>query len=98
MQLGTLRRASRRQPVPQQLLPGRLRWTAAALLAACVAVPAVLAIFLAGRGKPGGLDSAIDPRIEAGLARFPRDRSGSGLRAYPRPGDNSSAASTSGAI
>jgi membrane-associated phospholipid phosphatase len=71
MQLGTLRRASRRQPVPQQLLPGRLRGTAAALLAACVAVPAVLAVFLAGRGKPGGLDSAIDPRFQAGLARFP---------------------------
>jgi membrane-associated phospholipid phosphatase len=71
MQLGTLRRASRRQPVPQQLLPGRLRRTAAVLLAACVAVPAVLAVFLAGRGKPGWLDAAIDPRFQAGLARFP---------------------------
>jgi membrane-associated phospholipid phosphatase len=71
MQLGTLRRASRREPVPQQLLPRRLRWPAAALLAACVAVPAVLAAFLAGRGKAGRLDSAIDPRIQAALGRFP---------------------------
>jgi membrane-associated phospholipid phosphatase len=44
---------------------------AAALLAACVAVPAVLAAFVAGRGKPGRLDSVIDPRIQAGLAHFP---------------------------
>jgi len=71
MQVGTLRRAPRREPVPQQLLPRRLRWPAAALLAACVAVTSVLAVLLAGRGKAGWLDSVIDPRIQAGLGRFP---------------------------
>jgi membrane-associated phospholipid phosphatase len=71
MQLGVLRRASEREPVPQQLLPGPLRAPAAALLAACVVVTAVAAAYLTGRGRPGRLDSAIDPRIQAELGRFP---------------------------
>ena len=71
MQLGTLRRASRREPVPQQVLPRRLRLPAAALLAACVAVTAVVGVYLTGRSRPGWLDSAIDPRIQAELGRFP---------------------------
>ena len=54
----------------QQLLPRRLRLPAAALLAACVIVTAVLAVF-GGWGQQGWLDSAIDPRIQAGLGRFP---------------------------
>lgn len=70
MQLGTLRRASRGEPVPQQLLPGSLLRPAAALLAVCVAVTA-LAALLVGQGKPGSLDSVIDPRIHAWLGHFP---------------------------
>ena len=49
--------------------PDFLRAAGAALLAACVAV--VLAAFVAGRGNPGRLDSALDPRIQAWLGRFP---------------------------
>ena len=41
----------------------------AVLLAACVAV--VLAAFAAGRGNPGRLDAALDPRIQAWLGRYP---------------------------
>jgi membrane-associated phospholipid phosphatase len=54
---------------PRALLPGSLRPAGAALLAACVA--AVLAAFVAGRGHPGRLDTALDPRIQAWLGRFP---------------------------
>jgi membrane-associated phospholipid phosphatase len=71
VQLGTLRGAADREPVPQQLLRRRLRLPAAVLLASCVAVTAVLAALLIGRGKPGSLDSMVDPRIQAGLGRFP---------------------------
>lgn len=71
MQLGTLRRTARRKPVPQQLLPRRLRLAVAALLASCAAVPAVLAALLVGRGEPGWLDSVADPRIRAGMGWFP---------------------------
>ena len=42
---------------------------AVALLAACVA--AVLAAFAAGRGNPGRLDAALDPRFQTWLGRFP---------------------------
>jgi membrane-associated phospholipid phosphatase len=52
-------------------LPGPLRWSALALLAACVAVTAGLGAHFAGRERPGWLDSAVDPRIRAGLSRFP---------------------------
>lgn len=51
------------------LLRGPLRTAGAALLAACVA--AVLAAFLAGRGRPGWLDTRADPQIESGLSHFP---------------------------
>ena len=53
------------------LLPGPLRAAAAALLAACVAVTVVLGVRIVGRGLPGWLDSAFDPRIQAALSRFP---------------------------
>lgn len=71
MQLGTVRRVSRREPVPGRLLPGRLRLPAAALLVACVVLTVVLGAYIAGRGRPGWLDSVTDPRIRAGLGRFP---------------------------
>ena len=51
------------------LLPGPFRTAGAALLAACVAV--ALGAFVAGRGRPGWLDTTVDPRIQAGLSRFP---------------------------
>jgi membrane-associated phospholipid phosphatase len=71
VQLGTLRRATRREPVPQQLLPARLRLPAAVVLASCVALTIVLAVLLVGRGQPGWLDSVVDPRVQAGMGRFP---------------------------
>src|SRR6266699_1197794 len=68
---GAWQRVSRRGPVSQELLPRWLRLPAAMLLAACAAVAAVLAVQFAGRGRPGWLDSALDPRIQAELSRFP---------------------------
>jgi membrane-associated phospholipid phosphatase len=68
---GTWRRGSRPGPVPQALLPGRLRWPAAALLAACVAVAVVLAVHFAGRGQPGWGDAEIDPRVTAWMSHWP---------------------------
>jgi membrane-associated phospholipid phosphatase len=65
MRWGTVRD----KPGASLLLPGPLRMGGAALLAACVAT--VPAAFLVGRGKPGRLDTAVDPRIEAGLSHFP---------------------------
>jgi membrane-associated phospholipid phosphatase len=53
------------------LLPGPLRVAGIALLAACVAVTSVLGVRFLGRGLPGWLDSAFDPRIQVGLSRFP---------------------------
>jgi len=53
------------------LLPGSFRGAGIALLAACVAVAATLAALLAGGGSAGRLDAALDPRIQAGLGRFP---------------------------
>jgi membrane-associated phospholipid phosphatase len=67
---GTRRRGSWRRPVPQELLPRWLRLPTAVLLVACVALTA-LAVQFAGRGQSGWLDSAIDPRIQAGFSRFP---------------------------
>jgi membrane-associated phospholipid phosphatase len=54
---------------PRTLLPGPVRAAGAALLAACVAT--VLAAFVAGRGNPGRLDTALDPRFQSWLGRFP---------------------------
>ena len=65
MQWGTVWRALR----PRPLLPESLRMAGAALLAGCVAL--VLAAFVAGRGNPGRLDTALDPRFQAWLGRFP---------------------------
>jgi membrane-associated phospholipid phosphatase len=70
MQSATVRRAAARMPGPRLLLPGPLRRAGTVLLAACL-VTAVLAGCLAGRGRPGWLDSAADPRIQAVLSRFP---------------------------
>jgi undecaprenyl-diphosphatase len=53
------------------LLPGSLRGAGVALLAACVALIGVLAALLAGGGSAGHLDTALDPRIQAWLGRFP---------------------------
>ena len=53
------------------LLRGPLRPAAAAMLAACVAVTTVLAVLFVGRGKPGWLDSVLDPRFQALQAWFP---------------------------
>ena len=68
---GTSRSASGRESALRPLVPGRLRWAAAGLLAACVAVTAVLATLFVGRGKLGWLDSVMDPRFQALQARFP---------------------------
>jgi membrane-associated phospholipid phosphatase len=65
MQWGTVWRAPESRP----LLPGPLRAAGAALLAACVAT--VLAAFVAGQGNPGRVDTAVDPRTQAALSRFP---------------------------
>ena len=65
MRWGTVQYAPGKRP----LLPGLRRTAGTALLAACVATG--LAAFLAGRGSPGRLDTAIDPRIAAALSRFP---------------------------
>ena len=73
--LTTLRRGSSRKPTPGPLLPGRLRMIAAWLLAACVAVPVVLAVHFVGRGHVGALDSAIDPLITY-YWNFPRLNNG----------------------
>jgi len=69
--MGGFRRALRRASAPSLLLPGPLRVAGTALLAACVAVTAVLGVQLVGHGLVGWLDSAFDPRIQAGLSRFP---------------------------
>jgi membrane-associated phospholipid phosphatase len=63
VQLTTLRRGASLALAPEPLLSARLRLLAAALLAACVVVPVVLAMHFVGRGQPGWLDSAIDPPI-----------------------------------
>jgi membrane-associated phospholipid phosphatase len=71
MNRSTGRRGSRRGAVPPDLLPARLRWPAAALLTACLAVAAVLAVRFAGREGPGWIDAAADPRIAAAMSRWP---------------------------
>lgn len=65
MQWGTMTRT----PGSRPLLPEPLRAAGAALLAACVAT--VLVAFVAGRGNPGRLDTALDPRFQSWLGRFP---------------------------
>jgi membrane-associated phospholipid phosphatase len=70
MQLSTVRQAPQRTSEPRMLLPGALRAAGIAVLGACAAT-AILAGGLAGRGEPGWLDSAVDPRIQAALSRFP---------------------------
>jgi membrane-associated phospholipid phosphatase len=54
-----------------QLMPGPLARLAAALLAVCVAVTAVVGVRFAGYGLPGWLDATFDPRIQAHLGRLP---------------------------
>ncbi len=54
-----------------QLVPGSLRRPAAALLAACVAMMAVVGVRVAGYGLPGWLDATFGPRLTAYLGRFP---------------------------
>jgi membrane-associated phospholipid phosphatase len=71
MRWGTARPVSGRELASRPLLPGPLRLAAAALLAVCVAVTAVLGVRTVGRGLPGWLDSAFDARIQSALSRFP---------------------------
>jgi membrane-associated phospholipid phosphatase len=50
-------------PMPaggRPLLPARLRWPAAGLIAACVAVTTALGVWLAGQSRPGWLDARVD--------------------------------------
>jgi membrane-associated phospholipid phosphatase len=54
-----------------QLVPGSLRRPAAALLAACVAMMAVVGVRVAGYGLPGWLDATFGPRLETHLGQFP---------------------------
>jgi len=70
MQGEALRRALRGASAPR-LLPGPRRAAGAVLLAACAVVTVVLGVDVVGRGLPGWLDSAFDPRIHASLSRFP---------------------------
>lgn len=70
MRPGATRRTPGAEPAPG-LLPGPLRWPALALLAACVAVTSVLGTHVAGRGGPGRVDAAVDPRIRDVLGQFP---------------------------
>jgi membrane-associated phospholipid phosphatase len=70
MQVTTTRRAPERVPEPRLLLPGARRRAALAVLAGCAVLAAAAAV-LAGRGRPGGLDSAADPRISAALSHVP---------------------------
>jgi membrane-associated phospholipid phosphatase len=72
MRWGTAWRAAE----PRSLLPGPLRGAGIVLLVTCVAVFAILATLLAGEGSADRLDAALDPRIQAGLGRFPRLLSG----------------------
>ena len=71
MQWGALRHVSGPGPGLRLLLPGPLRRPAAALLAACVVVTAVVGIRFAGYGLPGWLESTFAPPIQARLGRFP---------------------------
>ena len=63
--------------MPRVLLPGPFRMAGAVLLAACVAVTAVVRVHFLGRpqyparGRPGWLNSVVDPRLQAALRPFP---------------------------
>ena len=54
-----------------QLVPGPLRRSASALLAACVAAIAVAGARFPGYRLPGWLDATFDPRLTSHLGRFP---------------------------
>jgi membrane-associated phospholipid phosphatase len=54
-----------------ELVPGSLRRSAAALLAACVAVMAATGARVPGFGLPAWLDATFDPRLQAQLGQFP---------------------------
>jgi membrane-associated phospholipid phosphatase len=49
------------------LLGERARWPAAAVLVGCAAVTAVLGVLVNHRYQPGGLDRAIDRRVQSAL-------------------------------
>lgn len=77
MQAGTVREESRRAVVPRLLLPGPFRMAGVVLVAACVAVTVVIRLHFLGRpqyryrGRPGWLNSAVDPRLVAAFRPFP---------------------------
>lgn len=69
----TLRQALRRlrPPVPGPLLAPAFRPFAAALLAVCLAVTALLGAWFTHQARPGRLDAAVDLRIHASLGGHP---------------------------
>ncbi len=77
MQLGTVRDASRRAVVPRLFLPGPFRMAGAVLVAACAAATIVIRVHFLGRpqyparGRPGWLNSVVDPRLQAAFRPFP---------------------------
>ena len=66
----TLRRAVRSESPPRRLLP-RHRQAAAALLVACVAIAAGLAVYLAVQSRPAWPDPSLDPWIQTAMGHFP---------------------------
>jgi membrane-associated phospholipid phosphatase len=62
---------------PRLLLPGPFRMAGAVLVAACVAVTVVIRVHFLGRpqyparGRPGWLNSVVDPRLVAVFRPFP---------------------------
>jgi membrane-associated phospholipid phosphatase len=85
MRQGTRRYRDRRQPPERRrparlrperpraarLLPAPLRLPAAALLACCVTVTALLGITFAGQRHAGWLDTAVDTPVKSACQRFP---------------------------
>jgi membrane-associated phospholipid phosphatase len=77
MQAATVRDAPGRAAVPRLLLPGPFRMAGAVLLAACMAVTVVMRLHFLGRpqyryrGRPGWLNSVVDPRLVAAFRPFP---------------------------
>ena len=59
------------RPRAGRLLPAPFRLPAAALLAFCVTVTALLGITFAGQRQAGWLDTAVDTPLKSALERFP---------------------------
>lgn len=63
--------ALRRSRAPRPLLPAAVRPRAAAAVAVCIAVVAVLGTWLAHQSRAGWLDNAVDTRVRATLGAHP---------------------------